>query len=150
MSEITIYDNPLCDEIKAMEKTLKETYLGIVYFLEYGNLLKIGCTNRPYQRMGNLKRSAVNYADLTISRVAIGFKGTNYRKIENAFHKALHEYRKDGTELFNISLEDAISTTIDIEPEDRSEEIRLEAEAFKERMAGFIFGTTDINGNRLS
>ena len=146
MNEIQIFNNPLCDEIKEMEKSLKDTYLGIVYFLEYGNLLKIGFTNRPYQRMGSLKRSAVNYADLPISRVAIGFKGTNYRKIENAFHKKLHEYRKAGTELFDISLEDAISTSIDVAPEDKSEEIRSQANAFKNRMAGFIFGNTDING----
>lgn len=146
MDNIKIFDNPLCEDVLSLERSLKGTYLGIVYFLEYGKLIKIGCTSRPYQRMRNLVSSAVNYAGLKISRVAIGHTGTNYKQIEKAFHKKLHNHRKVGTELFDISLEDAISISIDIEPEDKSESICLKSEAFKNRMASFILGITDING----
>lgn len=149
MPNIKIYDKPLCENIRSLEKSLKGTYKGVVYFLEYGKHVKIGSTRNPYQRMGTIIRNAVNYDGIKISRVAIGFIGTNFRQIEKAFHHKLDECRIRGTELFDINLEDAISTTIDIKEKDESQKIRSSAIAFKNRMACFVLGRTDINGEHI-
>lgn len=47
-----------------MESGLKDTYLGVVYAVEYGDKLKIGYSTKPYTRIMVLKRNAEKYGNM--------------------------------------------------------------------------------------
>ena len=49
--ELQIFSNSEFGEIRSVEKENKGTYLGFFYALEYGDLIKIGSTKNPYQRL---------------------------------------------------------------------------------------------------
>ena len=109
MNEIKIFENPEFGSVKDIEKELT-TYFGVVYVLEYGGLLKIGCSKVPYQRLMQLKRNATNYNGTKLGRVAITKPHTNYKENEKTLHSLFESKRKDGTELFDLNMDDALST----------------------------------------
>ena len=94
--------------IQQIEKSHSNSYMGFVYILELGNMVKIGSTYQPYQRLIALKRQAEKYGNIELGKFALSKEHTNYIENENMMHEHFKKFRKDGTELFNISMECAI------------------------------------------
>lgn len=128
-------------ELKEIESKTPHLF-GYVYFLEYGNLLKIGCTKTPYKRIRTLKRQGEGYADKKIGRVALTPMCTNYVKIEKDLHKLFKDNRKEETELFNIDFRDAVTKAMgaNLNFLDESEEIKKHQEAAFQFVKEFITG----------
>lgn len=117
---------------------------GYVYFLEYGNYIKIGSTQNPYQRIKQLIGTATNYADLKVGRIMITSEHTNFRTNELLYHKKYSQVRKGNTELFSISLEDIISDTNEnIVFLDESRKLRNSSNAFCNFVIDIVKGKYD-------
>lgn len=102
-NNIQIFKNEQFGEIKKNIKNNK--YLGFFYFLEYGNMVKIGSTQNPHQRLMTLKHNGENYGDMKIGRFALSPAHTNYVYNESLLLKHFSLFRKGNTELFNLKLE---------------------------------------------
>jgi len=78
------------------------------YVVEYKNqTIKIGHTGYIRTRLGSIISSAVKYTGFKVSgQMAISPKCINDSEIEHCLHYHFQEYRKVGTEIFNISFED--------------------------------------------
>lgn len=141
MNNLKIFENEEFGEIKAIQNQTPD-YFGYVYILEYGDLLKIGQSIQPYERIQALKRQCTKYADKKIGRVALSPKCTNYSKLEKQFHQIFAKYRKEGTELFDLPFEDAISQIKgqNIEYRDDSKEMDRKAASFFGSMKNFVLG----------
>jgi len=81
---------------------------GVVYAVEFGNNVKIGCTTNVGKRMTSLASLASNYALTTLGRIAITGYCCNQYECEAEAHKKLSEYRIGNSELFSISFETAV------------------------------------------
>lgn len=143
MNELQIFVSKEFGQIRTVEENRKE-FMGFFYVIEYGDLLKIGSTKNPYQRLSQIKRQALKYADIKTGNIAISKQHTNYRDNESKIHKLLSDYRKEGTELFNISFEMAVNVieNSDIEYENKSDEIDKRATDFLNGMKKFLLGGT--------
>lgn len=86
----------------------KELGIGYVYIAEWGNIVKIGCTQNPYYRIKELSCVA-NYSNVKITRIALSKIHSNYKENEKMFHNHFKKYRIEKTELFNISFDDALN-----------------------------------------
>ena len=151
MSELMTFDSPdnhfrifgidEIEELKKIEKTTPDLF-GYVYFLEYGNFIKIGCTKNPYKRISTLKAQGEKYGDKKIGRVAITPMCTNYTKIEKIIHELFKDKRKDQTELFDMDFYEAVTGTMgsNLDYLDESEAILAHQEAALSFLKGFIFG----------
>lgn len=141
MQELQTFRNEEFGEVRTVEENRKE-FMGFFYVIEYGDLVKIGSTKNPYQRLSQIKRQALKYADIKIGNIAISKQHTNYRDNESKIHKLLSDYRKDGTELFNISFEMAVKVieNSDIKYEDKSEVMDKRATGFLDGMKKFLLG----------
>ena len=132
------------DEIEDLKRIEKNTpYLfGYVYFLEYGNLLKIGYTKNPYTRIMTLKKQGEGYSDKAIGRVALTPMCTNYVKVEKTIHELFKDVRRDKTELFDISFYDAVMGTMNANLDylDESKEIERRSDATFNFVKSFISG----------
>ena len=132
------------DEIEDLKRIEKNTphLFGYVYFLEYGNLLKIGYTKTPYKRIMTLKKQGEGYSDKTIGRVALTPMCTNYVKVEKNIHELFKDVRRDKTELFDISFYDAVmgAMNANLDYLDESKEIEKRSEAVLNFVNSFIFG----------
>lgn len=78
---------------------------GAIYAIEYGEHLKIGRTKNLKERVRVLSRQAANYADLPIGRVAYTEYHAGYVANEKLLHERFSDNRKEGTELFDITLD---------------------------------------------
>lgn len=141
MHNLTIFEKENFEEIKEVEKQTPP-HFGYVYILEYGNMLKIGQSKKPYGRLQTLKMQCTNYADKEIGRFALTPKCTNYTKVEKRFHQIFAKYRKEGSELFDLSFEDAISQieSKTINYRDDSQEMERKTDAFLNSMKKFVAG----------
>lgn len=145
MNELQVFENSEFGDIKEIEKRNKDKYTGFFYILEYGEFVKIGSTKNPYQRLMALKRSAVNYGEWGIGKIAISIPHTNYVENEKKLHKHFNGKRKQGSELFDCRLEDVISSIETVVTyKDDSEEMDLKAEAFFQGMKNFVTGGTNL------
>lgn len=141
MNELTIFEKEEYSKLKIFDKNRKD-YIGFFYIMEYGDMVKIGSTIKPYQRFQQLKRQAVNYSDMSIGRIAISQGHTNYRKNESELHKLFSKERKENSELFDISFNEVIDAVkrVGIVYEDKSKELEEKSMAFFEGMKGFVLG----------
>ena len=140
MNDLQIFSNEDFGEVRTIEKNNKGTYLGFFYVLEYGDLVKIGSTKNPYQRISALMREATNYNNHAIGRFALSEPHTNYTENEKILHKAFASCRKTGTELFDISFDEVVGNDIELEYKDETEEIKNHSDKFFNMMKGFILG----------
>lgn len=124
-------------EFWAIPKSFENEYFGVVYALEYGDQIKIGSTNKPYERMRALTHNAQKYGDTKIGSVAFTTPHSNFRSNETLLHRKFASKRKEGTELFNITLEEAIKAFSGLEYLDESEKMGQEAKAFVGGMKDF-------------
>lgn len=142
-NQMQIFNNPQFGEIRTIENGLKNTYFGVVYALEYGDMVKIGSSAKPYTRIMALSHQANDYAEMPIGRCLLSSPHTNFRKNEIKIHNLFSVYRKDDTELFNVSLEMVAKAMNEIELRDETEQIRANGEIFLSGMKNFIAGGTD-------
>jgi hypothetical protein len=75
---------------------------GYIYAAEYGEYIKIGYTVSPKTRLGNHAATAKNYGNITTGRVLLSPPHKSYQKTEKLLHGYFKEYRKEGTELFEM------------------------------------------------
>lgn len=78
---------------------------GYIYAAEYGEYIKIGYTVSPKTRLGNHAATAKNYGNITTGRVLLSPPHKSYQKTEKLLHEYFRVYRKDGTELFEVSFD---------------------------------------------
>lgn len=141
MNELQIFNNEEFGEVRVLEKENKGKHTGFFYILEWNNMVKIGSTKNPHQRVLALKRTAENYGSDKLGRIALSIPHTNYRDNERILHKLFSSSRKPDTELFNIEFEEIISKIpADLEYADDSEKINERAEAFLTGMKNFVLG----------
>lgn len=86
----------------------KEKGLGYVYGVECGKYVKIGSTFNPKARIPMIQKYAEKYG-LSASKVALSNLHVNYKENEIAIHCNFSDFRKNGTELFEISFYDFTS-----------------------------------------
>ena len=79
---------------------------GYIYAAEYGEYIKIGYTASPKARLGNHAATAKNYGNITTGRVLLSPPHKTYKKTEKLLHEYFKAYRKDGTELFEVSFDE--------------------------------------------
>ena len=107
LKEIKVFERNDYSKTKALQDAIRPGY-GYTYFLEYGGYLKIGSTTKPHDRLKNLIIHAESYGNCLLGRVAFLPCCANYQEIEKDLHNTFLDYRKIGTELFKISLGEAI------------------------------------------
>lgn len=145
VNELHIFNNEEFGDIRILEKGNKDKYTGFFYILEWNNIVKIGSTKNPYQRVLALKRTAEKYGSDKLGRIALSIPHTNYRDNERILHKFFSNCRKPDAELFNMEFEEVISKIpANLEYADDSEKINERAEAFLVRMKNFV-----LEGNTL-
>jgi hypothetical protein len=138
-------------EVKDFEK-IKEIptykYMGYVYAIDCGDVVKIGQTSNPYKRMTDLKKILERYGDFKIRRIGFSKPHTNYRTNETVIHKIYANRRVEGTELFRVKFLDVmIKIATELKYEDRSEEMEIEDEIACDHLKNLIFGKTDKDYN---
>ncbi len=119
------------EKLQEIQRLIKEfEFMGVVYFLEYGDALKIGSTKLPYTRFSQLLQNAKNYANKSVGRFLITMPHTNYLENERKIHRYFHYSRSGNFELFSMCADDFLSHfyNIGLDFENRSEEMELIAE----------------------
>ena len=139
-TEVKLFNSHEFGQLRGLEKENKDKYTGFFYILEYGNFVKIGSTKSPHTRMQSLKRSAVNYNNSTIGRLALSAQHTNYVENEKVLHKHFSKFRKADSELFDLPFEDIVNNLPELEYKDETEEFERRADAFFEGMKRFMQG----------
>jgi hypothetical protein len=115
MNEITVYNS-----IEEMERdrgrlrSQKRIYIGYVYAVEFGDHVKIGCTDNPINRIHSLASMARNYCFTGIGRIAVSPAHANYRENEFLLHTTFSEKRIESGELFDISFESSVDALSNI------------------------------------
>lgn len=149
MNEIQIFKKPDYKKLKAFEDNIKNPYMGVVYACEYGGNIKIGSSGKPYTRLTTLIRSAERYDGLSIGAFAITPLHTNFRDNEKLLHSFFANSRVGGTELFSISLQQAIDEAKKLELRDDSAAFEKRGtavcEGFKKIVTGEAFKGTELD-----
>ena len=137
MKEFQIFNSYECEKIKAIEKNIKNSYVGFIYILEYGKNIKIGYSQHPHTRIKSLKNQA-EYGDCKLGNVAISKPHTNYTKNEKLLHEYFKQHRISGTELFSITLKQALlDFPNDLKFLDESERLTQKHEQYLENLKKF-------------
>ena len=108
---------------------------GVVYAVEYGDMVKIGSTMYPDRRMKALASHAEGYSALRLGAVAITPYHTNYKENEKIMHNRFYAMRKAGSELFQITLEEFNSAAVQLSLRDDSAQIARQ----RQENIGFLF-----------
>lgn len=138
-NELKIFAEDELNQLKEIESNNKNKYTGFFYVLEYGDWIKIGSTKSPYTRITTLKSNAEKYGNTTTGRIIISSPHTNYIDNEKKLHTFFSEYRKPGTELFNLSLDEALGEINNIvEYKDDTEQLEEKSRNFLHGMQRFI------------
>lgn len=119
MNDLKIFNKEELYKIKDMNR---KEHFGYFYLFELENFLKIGSTKNPYKRIQSLKCQVTNYGQKETGRLVLSVPHTNYRNNEKELHRIFDNSRVGKSELFDISLEEAIKALnkVDIIYEDRS------------------------------
>ena len=106
MNELQIFSKDRFLDIKVIEESRKNNYMGFFYILEYGeNCTKIGSTKNPYRRLNSLLNGAEVYGNVCLGRFALSIEHTNYRENEFKLHRFFSDFRRNSCELFNLSFD---------------------------------------------
>ena len=108
-NELKIFTNEELENLKELEQNNKNSYVGFFYILEWDDIVKIGSSNKPYQRYKTLQIIAENYGNSKLGRIAISQPHTNYRRNEILLHNYFKANRQCNNELFNMCFEEVIA-----------------------------------------
>lgn len=107
---VASYNQSNIHTLKGIDLLAQDTYMGVVYALKYGNMIKIGSSKHPYKRFISLKSQAEKYGNVKVGDIAISGLHTNFRENEKVTHHKFQKFRREGTELFDIDFETAKKT----------------------------------------
>jgi hypothetical protein len=140
MEEIEIYN---ADEFEKMKEIKTADFMGYVYVIDCGNVVKIGQTSNPYKRISNLKIILENYGNLKMLRIGVSKAHTNYRTNETILHKMFADKRVENTELFRVSFGDVVTKIVlDLRYEDKSKELEADCAESSRKLFELVFGDT--------
>lgn len=145
MGEIQTFENYGCLAVSDVEHPRAGKYdgrLGVVYAVEFGDKVKVGCTTNIKRRMSHLRTTARGYALTDIGRIAFTDYCRNWYQCEKEAHTRLAKFRMGSTELFDVDFDSACDVlrsldvmTMTMEEIDAAvEESERSLEEFKERM----------------
>lgn len=122
---LKIFEHPNPHEIRArIDSPHKGS--GFVYVMEVGNYVKIGCTTKPDKRFAQIRQGATGYGGVDVGRFAISASVKDFYGWEARLHCKFHELRKEGTELFSVPFEAAVTALVrDEEKEAISDEFEI-------------------------
>ncbi|MBD5144108.1 MAG: AAA family ATPase [Ruminococcus sp.] len=150
MNDFQIFNSDEFERMKSIENTIKSSYLGFIYFLEYGENIKIGYSQKPSNRMKQLKNQA-EYGKIKLGNVAISKPHTNYRENEKLLHQYFNQSRIAGTELFSVTLKQILSDLPkDLKFLDESEKLEQESEERFKFIMGILFPKLGETESRIS
>lgn len=112
MNKLKIWNN--FTELKECGKFEIKEFFGYVYFVEYGKFLKIGSTRNPIERLRTLSSNARLYHDVVLGKIYITPMHTNFEKNEIILHNFFRDERKDNSELFDITIDEAVKSIYNI------------------------------------
>jgi len=101
MNKISIFRN---SELPRKEANV---FLGRVYAMEYGDLLKIGTSKKLKNRVRALKKQG-EYSGIVIGEILFTSPHTNYKENEKQLQITFSENRIGNTELFDLNIYDFI------------------------------------------
>jgi hypothetical protein len=81
---------------------------GVVYAVEFGDYVKVGCTTDIQHRIVALSNIARNYAMTSIGRIAITGFCSNWYECEAEAHATLADYRINDSEMFSVVFDVAV------------------------------------------
>lgn len=114
-NDIQIFSYPRIKDVEAIENRFSHIRCkGWVYALEYGDMVKIGCSSKPSKRYAHLVHNGEDYAGLKMEKLAISNACVNFRQLEATLHNKFARFRKEGTELFNVPFDDIIKAFYDL------------------------------------
>lgn len=93
---------------------------GFVYALECGEYVKIGKTQKPDKRYSQIRQGAYSYGGVETGRMAISARMKDYGDKEAELHRKFTRLRKNGTELFSIPFEVAVTELVRVGNEDET------------------------------
>lgn len=112
MNTFTVYHNRHSELLKELERNTEKGF-GYFYIVEFkSNLVKIGCTQQPYSRMHQLSQTLEKEIGYPMQRIAISGRCKFFRKHEAEMHKAFEKERVAGSELFNVSFDEALKVGV--------------------------------------
>ena len=124
-SGLKIYNVRELEKIKGLKPINND--FGFIYVLRYTDeninkeIIKIGVSKNPYNRISSLIRAIDNYSFAHIEDFALTSPHRNYYENESILHKHYGEYRKDRSELFTINFDlvcEEIYNIIDLDTKD--------------------------------
>lgn len=136
---VATYATPNTDALKGIDILTQDTYMGVVYALKYGNMVKIGSSKHPYKRFIALKSQAEKYGNIKVGDIAISGLHTNFRENEKVAHCKFQKFRREGTELFYIDFETVKDYLNTLDLLDETIRINQDSETFKNGMANLLF-----------
>ena len=98
------------NEFKAQDFKIfdKHSEFGYVYVIEYGNYIKVGCTQNPHRRVQELFEHA-QYRRMYVGKIAITAQTKDFRELESKIHKHFKEQRVRNLELFTVKFDKAVA-----------------------------------------
>ena len=82
---------------------------GYFYFIDFGESVKIGCSQNPFNRIYAIRSNAEKYGKQKIIRCFVSDVHSNYKANEKVLHRRYADLRKPNTELFDISFDFLLS-----------------------------------------
>ena len=148
MNEITLFKSPEEMEKQKSNQIIwrvsnKQTFMGYVYAVEFGDHVKIGCTQCPVSRIRTLVAIAKNYCFTDVRRIAFTLPHTNFLKNEKYLHSVFANKRIENGELFDNDFESAIDALLDLELKNDSNMLEERIEIAKRSLASVIFGVEE-------
>ena len=110
--------------VHELKQIKREKGLGYFYIIEYGNGVKIGNTDNPYNRYKTIEHLALHYGDTAIGRMFLSYAHSNYIQNERLLHKHFSYCRLygDKSERFDIKFDETINSLPDIKLKSQIEE----------------------------
>lgn len=90
----------------------KNIFLGFIYVVEFGDMIKIGYTTSPRDRLMMLEKHSVKYGGVQSGRIFMSPAHMKYQDTERTLHKHFEKYRVPQKELFKIPFNRNIPMTM--------------------------------------
>lgn len=144
-----VCDKTEIEKIIEIEKNKSSEYQGFVYIIGYDDCVKIGCTKRPYKRVKELNHMIEKYGSRKLRKIFISDEHTNYYDNEKKLHIFFCEKRIAGTELFDVSFENAVLVAKNkINIKDDTDKLREESKKTFENLKNFFDSSLNFEEER--
>lgn len=129
---VNVFDLDDAEKLKEFQRKIPDRK-GVVYAIKIGDVVKIGCTRKPYDRV---KTHFRNYKTVNPMNDENGSKFGiivmtddcfEYYSLENRLHTKFASNRIMGTELFNVDIDDVVlAMEAEFKGDDTNEEHQIE------------------------